>query len=63
MTVHGFGMAEVLLGFDGFRVLEVTEGTAELAVREETTGEVVECPGADGGPTIRTGSTHQRSTR
>ena len=39
------GLAEALLGLDGFRVLSVTETAAEVVVRVETTGRLVGCPG------------------
>lgn len=45
MADHGIGLAEALLGLDGFRVLEVTEGNGELIVRIETTSDVVVCEG------------------
>lgn len=45
MSRHGIGLAEALLGLDGFRVLEVTEGDGELVVRVETVTEVVACVG------------------
>lgn len=41
----GSGLAEAMLGLEGFRVLEVTEGADELVVRVETTAEVVGCWG------------------
>jgi len=37
------GLAEVLLGLDGFRVLEVTETPSEVVVTVETTVEIVGC--------------------
>jgi len=37
------GLAEALLGLDGFRVLEVTETPAELIVTVETTADLVGC--------------------
>ena len=43
MTDHGIGMAEALLGLDGFRVLEVVEGDGELTIRVETIADRVEC--------------------
>ncbi len=39
----GTGLAEALLGLDGFRVLEVREGPDEVVVTIETTAEVVGC--------------------
>ena len=39
----GTGLAEALLGPDGFRVLAVSETPAELVVEVETTAEVVGC--------------------
>ena len=33
----GIGLAEALLGLDGFRVLEVRETTGELVITVETT--------------------------
>lgn len=39
----GAGWAEVLLGLDGFRILEVTETEVELVVRVETTVDFVGC--------------------
>jgi transposase len=39
----GNGLAEALLGLDGFRVLEVTEGPTELVVVVETEQQVVGC--------------------
>jgi hypothetical protein len=38
---RGTGLAERLLGLDGFRMLEVTQGPDELVVTVETTAEVV----------------------
>ncbi len=45
MSVHGIGLAEALLGLDGFRVLAVTEDDLEVVVRVETTAEVTSCAG------------------
>ena len=39
----GTGLAEALLGLDGFRVLRVDEGADELVVTVETVAEVVGC--------------------
>ena len=39
------GLAEALLGLDGFRVLAVEETAAEVVIRIETTGGLVGCPG------------------
>jgi hypothetical protein len=39
----GTGLAEALLGLDGFRVLDVSEGSDELVVTIETTADVVGC--------------------
>jgi transposase len=39
----GTGLAEALLGLDGFRVLEVVESDAEVVVTVETTADVVGC--------------------
>jgi transposase len=41
----GTGLAEALLGLDGFRVLEVTETVEELVVTIETTADFVGCEG------------------
>ena len=51
----GTGLAEALLGLEGFRVLEVTETPAEVVIEIETTAEVVGCRGVRGGPRRRTG--------
>jgi len=40
---ESIGLAEALLGLDGFRVLDVTETDAELVVRVETMAEVAGC--------------------
>src|SRR5436305_12012893 len=37
------GLAEALLGLDGFRVLEVSEGSDEVVITVETTAVVVGC--------------------
>jgi transposase len=39
------GLAEALLGLDGFRVLEVTESIEELVIWIETVAELVGCDG------------------
>ncbi len=39
----GTGLAEALLGLDGFRVLEVTETESEVIIDIETTVEFVGC--------------------
>jgi transposase len=39
----GIGLAEALLGLDGFRVLEVAESTDELVVAVETTATIAWC--------------------
>ncbi len=39
----GTGLAEALLGLDGFRVLDVSEGSEELVVTVETVAAVVGC--------------------
>ncbi len=39
----GIGLAEALLGLDGFRVLDVTEGPDELVVTVESVVQVVGC--------------------
>jgi transposase len=39
----GTGLAEALLGLDGFRVLEVVETEAEVVITVETTADVVGC--------------------
>ena len=41
----GSGLAEALLGLDGFRVLEVIETAVEVKITVETTAAVVGCPG------------------
>lgn len=43
VTGDGTGLAEAMLGLDGFRVLAVTETATELVVEVETTGELVGC--------------------
>ena len=37
------GLAEAMLGLDGFRVLEVRETSSEVVVTVETTTEIVGC--------------------
>ena len=39
------GLAEALLGLDGFRVLAVEEAVSEVIIRVETMGGLVGCPG------------------
>lgn len=39
----GIGLAEALLGLDGFRVLEVTETEAEVTIKVETTADFAGC--------------------
>lgn len=39
----GTGLAEALLGLDGFRVVAVTETDAEVVIEIETTATVVGC--------------------
>jgi transposase len=41
----GIGLAEALLGLEGFRVLELSEGDDEVVVTIETTLELVGCGG------------------
>ena len=43
MSDDGIGLAEALLGLDGFRVLAVAEGPLELVVTVETTASQVGC--------------------
>jgi len=45
MSDHGIGLAEALLGLDGFRVLAVTEDAGEVIIRIETTTDVTSCGG------------------
>ncbi len=42
---EGIGLAEALLGLDGFRVLEVTESDAEVVIAIETTSDAMGCGG------------------
>ncbi len=54
---EGIGLAEALLGLDGFRVLEVTETAAEVVIGIETTADAVGCGAvvdAAPGPSPRT---------
>lgn len=39
------GLAEALVGLDGFRVLDVRENPDEVCITVETTADVVGCPG------------------
>lgn len=41
----GIGLAEEMLGLDGFKVLAVARGPAEVVIEIETTATVVSCPG------------------
>ena len=43
MADDGIGLAEVLLGLDGFRVLEVVETAVEVIVTVETTADFTGC--------------------
>ena len=43
MSDHGIGMADAMLGLDGFKVLEVTEGDGEPTVRAENVVDRVKC--------------------
>ncbi len=49
----GTGLAEALLGLDGFRVLEVTEAPEELVGMIETTADFIGCLGCGGGAAHR----------
>ncbi len=40
----GTGLAEALLGLEGFRILAVSEGPDELVIEIETTAEWTACP-------------------
>jgi transposase len=42
-VIDGTGLAEALLGLDGFKVLSVTEGEHELVIAVETTTSVTGC--------------------
>jgi len=42
-VIDGTGLAEALLGLDGFKVLSVTEGEHELVIAVETTASVTGC--------------------
>ncbi len=42
-VIDGTGLAEALLGLDGFKVLSVTEGEHELVIAVETTAAVTGC--------------------
>ena len=64
----GIGLAEALLGLDGFRVLDVVEGEAEVVVTIETTVELVGCASCGNvrrgaGPGAHRGSGFGRSGR
>jgi len=43
--IDATGLAEAMLGLDGFRVLAVDETLAEVVIRIETAGGLVGCPG------------------
>lgn len=45
MADHGIGLAEALLGLDGFRILDVTEVVGEVVIRVETVVDEVVCDG------------------
>ena len=51
----GIGLAEALLGLEGFRVLEVAEGPEELVVTVESTAGSWAVRAAACGPRPRTG--------
>ena len=44
MAVNGIGLAEALVGLEGFRVLDVAEADGEIMVRIETTAGLTNCP-------------------
>jgi hypothetical protein len=52
--VDGTGLAEVLLGLDGFRELAVTETPAEVVIEIETTADRWAVRGAGCGPRLAT---------
>ena len=51
----GTGLAEALLGLDGFGVLEVSETSEELVIKVETTAVLAGCSGCGTEPSRRTG--------
>ena len=44
-TIDAIGLAEAILGLDGFGVLGVEETACEVIIRVETSGGLVGCPG------------------
>lgn len=44
------GVAEAMLGLEGFRVLGVQEGAGQIVIEIETIGELVGCPAPPTGP-------------